>query len=995
MALLAAPRGPNLSLAEMHEAFPTTLHPAGARFPNNVDVPDPEIMVSFPLVEKKGIIDKSCIDAEIYVTWKSLRNQSRESRIRRKMEELRIRYFGYQSLHFPIQIPVSPTYHRMSYEEVMKAGDDFYQMTQFHYLLTSEVDRRNGLCLLAEEAITTEDKAARVRPRESRWYPASELCSSSGNGRFHIKVTELRERYFRRLPNDVVLPEWPLNQIRLDKEGKRAEYDRFFLCDVFRRPLLSATVWELIVQQLVCDKIVEEDSRAARGKIILCREKNHRSCFRCDWRDRSSMRSKPNIPTSKFIVSSSLNETSSSGREDDCSAMEKTMNNVDTIVELSMLLNGVKMYLEKRSQKFRGKFEAQSFRIKELEAELKLEKEKRAKDTTTAAEVIKKYSDMVKHDASMSKLVKALLVERDHFIQSYYDFGLSIVDIELGQTEKMLNLPPGSIEPVISAEKVLDPLSECTEPVPLPGKTLNPSLEPVDLVHLVGSSLESPFERLKLKYFGDHSVEMAIPTPIPPTYQGLSGEEAVEAEDDFYYKWRFHVFVLTGEERWACLCTLAEDRVRASYAGKGVFVGQARDRNCRKYVIVETQAATGRKGERRKIRGFDKELSEGDKRLKTAKDSGSRRWQYSSVERVKLDSTADSHSDTKDAFRVFCKSKAAVGRKWGKCVEFAGVKSIVERKESMLDKIAEEETGLELVMEGLDLSRKKRVDCRLNNVRKAQFTRSMAGVDEEKVAHLFKGIWLGIEEEKSELKKVKIELEKELAQSRADALKDVKQLKASYALAIGQLQVETKANLDEMTKEHDRLGYYLMIKGYSKEEVDAIKADTYVEEEKEEEAEAVGVVDGFDGASRQIELDNQGDDVELPEGGCGKVVREMSLRINDLESRFSRERETSKALMSAQVELQVELDSSRSHEDNVLMCNREFVEQFDRMMEANENREDQYVKAHFRLLKLTQAVSDLTLQIEKKDFEIKKGLKELSEVAERVEKLQHQVDALA
>ncbi|KAF6144893.1 hypothetical protein GIB67_009456, partial [Kingdonia uniflora] len=50
--------------------------------------------------------------------------------------------------------------------------------------------------------------------------------------------------------------------------------------------------------------------------------------------------------------------------------------------------------------------------------------------------------------------------------------------------------------------------------------------------------------------------------------------------------------------------------------------------------------------ERRKIRRFDKELSEGDKRLKREKDFGSRRWLYISVVREKFDATADSHSDT-------------------------------------------------------------------------------------------------------------------------------------------------------------------------------------------------------------------------------------------------------------------------------------------------------------------------------------------------------------
>ncbi|KAF6173307.1 hypothetical protein GIB67_027002 [Kingdonia uniflora] len=55
-------------------------------------------------------------------------------------------------------------------------------------------------------------------------------------------------------------------------------------------------------------------------------------------------------------------------------------------------------------------------------------------------------------------------------------------------------------------------------------------------------------------------------------------------------------------------------------------------------------------------------------------------------------------------------------------------------------------------------------------------------------------------------------------------------------------------------------------------------------------------------------------------------IREMSLKLNDLESGLARERETSKALLSAQAELQVELDTSRICGDYALMCNREFAE---------------------------------------------------------------------
>ncbi|KAF6165590.1 hypothetical protein GIB67_021860, partial [Kingdonia uniflora] len=486
-------------------------------------------------------------------------------------------------------------------------------------------------------------------------------------------------------------------------------------------------------------------------------------------------------------------------------------------------------------------------------------------------------------------------------------------------------------------------------------------------------------QRLKLKYFGDHSLKMAIPAPVPLTYQGLSGEEAIEAEDDFYYKLRFHFFVLTGEERWACLHTLVKDRVRDSY------------------VVI------------------------GDKRLKRVKDFESRRWLYSSVVRGKLDSTADSHSDT-EACRTWYDYIIWVK---GNCLQrddeepldlqFRSVKqsvqSTVERKESLLDEVAVEETELELVLEGLSLNRKRGLivgrtslaqpnpikpgkvalmDMKKQMLKALPASCTTGSEVEERarlailqgeedtskmVARLVKGIWLGIEEEKSELKKENIKLENELAKTRAATLKEVKQLKASHAVTIGQLQVETKANLDEMVEERDRLGHHLMLKGYSKEEVNVIKVDTYVEEEDEEEAEALGIVDNLDGVSRQMMLDNQGDDVELPEGGSEKAVRKTSLRINNLEAGLARERGTSKALLSAQVEL----DSSRSREDNILMCNREFAEQIDRMKEVNESREDQYVKTHFRLVKLTQAVSDLTLHVEEKDFEITVGLKKLAE----------------
>ncbi|KAF6148736.1 hypothetical protein GIB67_019344 [Kingdonia uniflora] len=393
--------------------------------------------------------------------------------------------------------------------------------------------------------------------------------------------------------------------------------------------------------------------------------------------------------------------------------------------------------------------------------------------------------------------------------------------------------------------------------------------------------------------------------------------------------------------------------------------------------------------ERRKSRRINQEFSEDDKRSKRAKGSGSRRWEYSSVVRRKLNSSADSHPDIE-------------GRTWndniiwvkGNCLQRddeelldlqfrsvkQSVKSTVEMKEYLLDEVAEEKTEIELVLGELGLSKKKRVECR---------SKSSAEPFDEQYAHKFP----------------KRQIKKALPTSDTTVSGEAEQGKRRRVGPLGgsgEKVVEGRfVSGDDHKEVKERTGLAILQGkedtnhlGYSQEEVDAIKADTYAEEE-EEEAEVLGVVDGLDGVSSQTVLDSQRDDVELSKGGSEKVVKEMSLRINDLESGLVREIETSKALLSAQAELQVELDASRVREDHILMCNRKFAEQFDRMKEVNANQKDQYVKVHFRLEKLNQVISDLTRQVEEKESGIKRGLEDLSEETERAENLQRQVDTLA
>ncbi|KAF6160533.1 hypothetical protein GIB67_019473, partial [Kingdonia uniflora] len=57
----------------------------------------------------------------------------------------------------------------------------------------------------------------------------------------------------------------------------------------------------------------------------------------------------------------------------------------------------------------------------------------RTEEAGAAVELVTKYSELVAHDDVMSKSVEALKMERNHLIQSYYDFGLRPADVELGR----------------------------------------------------------------------------------------------------------------------------------------------------------------------------------------------------------------------------------------------------------------------------------------------------------------------------------------------------------------------------------------------------------------------------------------------------------------------------------------------------------------------------------------------------------------------------------
>ncbi|KAF6176309.1 hypothetical protein GIB67_011098 [Kingdonia uniflora] len=123
------------------------------------------------------------------------------------------------------------------------------------------------------------------------------------------------------LSYDVILPEWPLKLGGLNDKGRRAEYDHLFWCDVFYK----FWVWASTVESEKCF-FGEEEGKLKNDLLLFLQS------LKVNVLAGSSMRSKPINPMSKSVVLSSLKETSSSGRDDDCYIREEIVDKIEVIV---------------------------------------------------------------------------------------------------------------------------------------------------------------------------------------------------------------------------------------------------------------------------------------------------------------------------------------------------------------------------------------------------------------------------------------------------------------------------------------------------------------------------------------------------------------------------------------------------------------------------------------------------------------------------------------
>ncbi|KAF6142780.1 hypothetical protein GIB67_023262 [Kingdonia uniflora] len=334
--------------------------------------------------------------------------------------------------------------------------------------------------------------------------------------------------------------------------------------------------------------------------------------------------------------------------------------------------------------------------------------------------------------------------------------------------------------------------------------------------------------------------------------------------------------------------------------------------------------------------------------------------------------------------------------------------SKVKRKKSLLDIVGQEGIELEVVLKELHISRKKRANNKSEKVQKSQATRLMTGVggnkeggaDGQRRVVLPKASevdFADVPESTTSSKLIQAFLKKRMLKRGStsgttgkDRLGEEDELKV----------VEDRENLairngeEEMSKMATRLmkGVCLRMeeekaklkkgKAEPKNKVDHLKIKLAREGKRFDSVKAVRKGKISELAAKA------GKNLEVVE------LKEMCLIIKELENELAKEKDASTSLLSSQAELQVELESAHLSEEETRQCSQEFTAEFDRMREANEDREDHRVKVHFKFIEATQTVDDLTRKILEKNAEISKGHKELAETKEKAAKLKSQNDAL-
>ncbi|KAF6161421.1 hypothetical protein GIB67_009300 [Kingdonia uniflora] len=534
--------------------------------------------------------------------------------------------------------------------------------------------------------------------------------------------------------------------------------------------------------------------------------------------------------------------------------------------------------------------------------------------------------------------------------------------------------------------------------------------------------IASEMQRLKLKYFGDQSLEMLIPAPVPLTYQGLSEDEAVKAEEKFYYKLRVKITEARrtkGVNASECLNDLllvkTSDMDSRNASVPKPRMGRARRNNCRplereilnsastssfKHFSTSKNLESTERETQKNCRGFSKDLSLGDQQSKRVASTESHRWRYNSVVREGLDATADSHYATEvemDSLPINVVSTS------GRTVESdSEVKVGLEQFLCFPGKLVTYPPGSDVFKEFCKA--KATIGGKWGNCVEyleyglsLPFTNLAKGIMNTIGAchvQLNGNMWVKItvcdhlnKKWENEGKVRRISPEDILQfygvknyQASGGAYFCVSATRRRFfdlnsaSQAWNDNVIWVKGNCHQRDDEEPLDLLFRILKQSPKSRVE--RKDSLLDEVTEKEVEIEFVLEGL-GQSRKKRIGRKSIKVQK-----SQLTRPMA-GVDD-GKKMGTGGEASGTTGSSEVDKKEKRrriePSGRSGEKVTEECRG-------RVREGNENIEDRHVKVHFKLIEATQAVVDLTRKVEEKDAKIEKGIKELAESKEHAIKL--------
>ncbi|KAF6143380.1 hypothetical protein GIB67_001324 [Kingdonia uniflora] len=262
----------------------------------------------------------------------------------------------------------------------------------------------------------------------------------------------------------------------------------------------------------------------------------------CEW---LSIRTNNLSPQSKFVVSTSSEETSLSGREGNCDSMKEVANSREVLIGV---VENVPIQVDHRIVENAER----ETRVDDVELCIYSERVDVGKEFLKYKKKLKGALGGICNGKSitipeLNSVLQPVYIGEGFFAISPEEEQRTFGSLSQGRGSNgrkyeqvkddrpdgdSIHVKVANVLPPKNIDKAQDTAVRAKSPHEV--ESLKEMLDLVNKKFEVFENLENiVFQRLKLKYFEDKSMENLTPIPVPPTYQGMLENEMAEAEEEF------------------------------------------------------------------------------------------------------------------------------------------------------------------------------------------------------------------------------------------------------------------------------------------------------------------------------------------------------------------------------------------------------------------------------------------------------------------------------